>query len=93
MLAYEIRRWEVVVTDVTRGQLEPFGSRVTRIVEVAAGRHLLEAPKDVDPAALVGDLVAAGAALVSVNPVHTTLEDFFVQKVQSTESARQEALR
>jgi ABC-2 type transport system ATP-binding protein len=92
MLAYEIQRWEVIVSDVTRGQLEPFSSRVSRIVEVAAGRHLLEAPREVDPAALVRDLVAAGASLVSVNPVHTTLEDFFVQKVQSTASARQEAL-
>jgi ABC-2 type transport system ATP-binding protein len=93
VLAHEIRGWEVVVSDVTTRQLESFGSRVTRIVEVAAGRQLLEAPKDVDPAALVRDLMAIGAALVSVNPVHTTLEDFFVQKVQSTESARQEVLR
>jgi ABC-2 type transport system ATP-binding protein len=93
VLAHEIRGWEVVVSDVSRGQLESFGSRVTRIVEVAAGTQLLELPKDVDPAALVRDLVAIGATLVSVNPVHTTLEDFFVQKVQSTESVRQEALR
>jgi ABC-2 type transport system ATP-binding protein len=93
MFAYEVRGWEVIVTDVTLDQLEPFGPRVTRIVEVAPGRHLLEAPRDVEPAALVRDLVATGAVLVSVNPVHMTLEDFFVQKVQSTESARREALR
>ena len=92
MLAYEIRGWEIVVTGTTRERLEPFTARVTRIVEVAEGRHVLEAPSDVDTARLVHELSAAGASLVSVNPLHTTLEEVFVQRVQAAGSARSGAL-
>ena len=92
MLAYEIRGWEIVVSGITRDRLEPFVPRVDRIVEVADARHVLEAPKDADPARLVHELSAAGASLVSVNPLHTTLEEIFVRQVQSASSARAGAL-
>ena len=92
MLAYEVRGWEVIVTGIGRDRLERFAPQVTRIIEVAAGRYVLEAPKDVDPAALVHELATAGASLVSVNPLHTTLEEIFVRNVRSADSARQEAL-
>ena len=92
MLAYEVRGWEVIVTGIGRDRLERFAPRVTRIIEVAAGRYVLEAPKDVDPAALVHELATVGASLVSVNPLHTTLEEIFVRNVRSADSARQEAL-
>ena len=92
MLAYEIRGWEIVVSGITRDRLEPFASRVARIVEVAEARHVLEAPKDSDPAGLVHELSAAGASLVSVNPLHTTLEEIFVRQVQSAGNARAGAL-
>jgi len=33
------------------------------------------------------DLVAAGARIVSLNPLRGTLEDFFVQQVRATDEA------
>ncbi len=92
LLGHEVRGWEVVVTGVGRDVLDRFGARTVRLVEVAPGRYLLEAPSDADPAALVRDLSAAGASLVSVNALHVTLEEIFVRGVQSTENAREGAL-
>ena len=43
---------------------------------------------DARPEAVVGDLTASGAALVSVTPLHTTLEEIFVEHVAKTASAR-----
>jgi hypothetical protein len=37
-------------------------------------------------------MAAAGAQLMSVSPLHTTLEEIFVQQVQKTASAREGAL-
>ena len=40
----------------------------------------------------MAECTAAGAALVSVNPVHSTLEDVFVQMTADAPSARDGAL-
>jgi hypothetical protein len=51
------------------------------MVRIADGRYALELPLESPPERLLADLTAAGAALVSLNPVRETLEDYFVQKV------------
>ncbi|HXE79679.1 MAG TPA: ABC transporter ATP-binding protein [Vicinamibacterales bacterium] len=83
MLAYEIRGWELVVTGIARDVLDRFGPRLTKITSISDGRYVLHLPADQQPAGLVGDLAAAGASIVSLNPVHTTLEEIFVSKVQA----------
>ena len=45
------------------------------------GRYTLELPLGTVPEQLLAELVAAGAHLVSLNPIRQTLEDFFVQQV------------
>jgi ABC-2 type transport system ATP-binding protein len=92
LMAYEVRGWELVVTGLTgaaRAALAPRDARITSLDEV---RSVIELPKDAPAAAIVGDLAAAGATVVSLNPLHATLEDLFVRQVSGAASAREGAL-
>jgi hypothetical protein len=42
-------------------------------------------PGDAAPEAFIADLTAAGARVISLNPVRQTLEDFFVRTVRESE--------
>ena len=92
MAAYEVRGWEVVMGGVTPDLLARATARGAAAVPVADHRVAFELPRDARPEPFVAELAAAGATLVSVNPVHTTLEDVFVRLVASTASAREGAL-
>ena len=48
---------------------------------LADGRYALELPATERPEPIVDALAAAGARIVSLNPVRATLEDLYVQKV------------
>ena len=61
-------------------------SRAQRIVRISEGRYALELPLDPPPERLVAELGAAGARLISLNPIRETLEDFFVQQVTSEQA-------
>jgi len=52
-----------------------------RVTPISAGRYGLELPPDSAPDAFLAELVAAGASIVSLNPLRETLEDFFVERV------------
>jgi hypothetical protein len=49
------------------------------VTRIADGRYVFELDADTRPEPLVGDLASAGAALVSVTPIRTTLEDVFLR--------------
>jgi ABC-2 type transport system ATP-binding protein len=93
MLAYEVRGWELVVGNVSVATLEPFVPVATRITAIAENRCTIELPTTTSPAAIIPDLAAVGATIVSLNPLHTTLEEIFVRQVQAAGSAREEALQ
>jgi hypothetical protein len=90
MTAFQNRGWELVVSDVPPDAIQRLGPRIARAVELGPGRYTLELPLDPPPERLLGELTAAGAHLVSLNPIRDTLEDFFVQQVagQPPEAAR-----
>jgi len=73
------RGWEVVVTGLTESSAAEHGARVRRITRIADGRYGLELPAEARVEPLIASLASAGASIVSVNPVRTTLEDVFVQ--------------
>ena len=81
MLALQVRGWELVVADTPDALVAALGTRATRVVRIGEGRFSLELPLGAPPERIVADLTAAGAKLVSLNPLHETLEDFFVQQV------------
>jgi ABC-2 type transport system ATP-binding protein len=78
---FHVRGWELVVGDVSEDVVKPLESRVRRIVRIAEGRYALELPLESQPDRLLAELTAAGATLVSLNPIRDTLEDYFVEKV------------
>jgi ABC-2 type transport system ATP-binding protein len=92
MSGFEVRGWEVVMTDVASAVLATLASRGVKATTVADGRYTFDLPKDASAEAFVAEMHSGGARLVSVAPVHTTLEDIFVQQVHKAGSAREGVL-
>jgi ABC-2 type transport system ATP-binding protein len=80
---FRIRGWELVATNVPSAVLERLRPVATRLTEISSGRYTIELPLTETPEAAVTMLAAAGASIVSVNPLRDTLEDFFVQQIAS----------
>lgn len=81
LAAFEVRGWELVMSDLTEALIERCSHRVLRTTRISEGRYALELALESDPERLLVDLTACGARLVSLNPIRDTLEDFFVQQV------------
>jgi ABC-2 type transport system ATP-binding protein len=92
MAGYELRGWEVVVTGLGPDAVTHLAGRGIKATAVSDGRYTLELPRHARPESVVSDLAASGAALVSVSPLHTTLEEIFVEQVSKTGSAREGAM-
>ncbi len=84
MLAFEVSGWELVVSDISPELLARITPLVRRTTEISHGRYTLELPPDTAPEHFLADVTAAGARVVSLNPVRATLEDFFVRQVAQT---------
>jgi ABC-2 type transport system ATP-binding protein len=83
MIAFQIRGWELVAANVSEPLAAALTPRATRLVKLGDGRFTIELPLDVPPDRILAELSAAGASVVSLNPVRVTLEDFFVQQVSA----------
>src|SRR5262245_5499754 len=81
ILPFQVRGWELVIGGVAPEVLARVGPRVRRATEISAGRYSLELPLDQPPDRILAELTATGAALVSLNPIRDTLEDFFMKRV------------
>jgi len=77
----QARAWEIVATMAGIGPKSPFMTGAARVEEVGPGRYRFELDADTRPEPFIAELVDAGAELVSVTPVRTTLEDVFVRAV------------
>jgi ABC-2 type transport system ATP-binding protein len=75
------RGWEIVVGDLSPAVAERLGSRVLRVTRIADRRYTIDLAADLRPEPLIAELADAGATLVSVTPLRTTLEDVFVARV------------
>jgi ABC-2 type transport system ATP-binding protein len=81
ILAFQVRGWELVVAGLQPDVLARITPLVRRVTEISPGRYTLELSLEQSPERVLSDLVATGASLVSLNPLHETLEDFFLQRV------------
>jgi ABC-2 type transport system ATP-binding protein len=81
MLQFQAHGWELVVAQVSDTALQSLRTHARRVVRISDGRYQVELPLDPPPDRVLSDLAAAGAALVSLNPIRQTLEEFFVQEV------------
>jgi ABC-2 type transport system ATP-binding protein len=83
MVPFRARGWELVVAGAPAAAVSALESRATRVVRIGEDRYTLELPLAPPPERVLQELTAAGAHLVSLNPIRQTLEDFFVQQVAS----------
>jgi ABC-2 type transport system ATP-binding protein len=81
IVAFELRGWELVVSNLSDPVKAMLEGRVGAIVPLSDQRYTLELPPTEPPARIVGELAAAGVNIVSLNPIRTTLEDLFVSLV------------
>jgi ABC-type multidrug transport system ATPase subunit len=89
ILAFQVRGWELVVSDLTPEVLARITPSVRRATEISPERYMLELSLDQSPDRILSDLTAAGARLISLNPMRDTLEDYFLQRVEEAgEGAR-----
>jgi ABC-2 type transport system ATP-binding protein len=87
MLAFRARGWELVVSGITQPLLGSISPRATRVTRIGEDRFSFELPLGVAVDRLLSELAVGGAAVVSLNPIRDTLEDFFVGQVSTPEVA------
>jgi ABC-2 type transport system ATP-binding protein len=78
---FRIRGWELVVANLSPAALESLRPSATRVIEIGSGRYTIELPLSETPEQVLPAIAAAGASVVSLNPLRETLEDFFVQRI------------
>jgi ABC-2 type transport system ATP-binding protein len=78
---FRIRGWELVVANLSPAALESLRPAATRVIEIGSGRYTIELPLSETPEQVLPAIAAAGASVVSLNPLRETLEDFFVQRI------------
>ena len=73
---------EVVAANVTDGLAASMAPRVSRTTRIGDGRYSFDLKTEEAVEPFIAALAAAGAALVSVQPLRTSLEDVFMESVR-----------
>jgi ABC-2 type transport system ATP-binding protein len=76
------RGWEIVASGVSPELEARLRHRVARMTAIGDGRFGFDLGADQRPEPFVADLASGGAAVVSVAPLRTTLEDVFMERVR-----------
>jgi ABC-2 type transport system ATP-binding protein len=93
ILAFQVHGWELVMSGVSPEMAARVPPGVRRATEISPGRYSLELSLDQPPDRLLAELIAAGATLISLNPMRDTLEDFFMKRVAEMGIGARPALR
>jgi ABC-2 type transport system ATP-binding protein len=78
---FAVHGWELVMSGVPPAALDAIRSRARRVLTIDGDRYVIELPSDGRPEEMLRELTAAGATMVSLNPLRETLEDIFVRRV------------
>ena len=87
-LGLKVQGWELVIAGISEVRIRDLDPSIRKVTIVADGRYVLELPADRPPEKLIAELLRRGAQIISLNPHHETLEEFFVAQVarQDTEA-------
>ncbi len=89
LLAFGIKGWELVVEGAEAAAIERVRAAATAVTLIAERRYTVKLPAGARPDLVMADLVAAGASVVSINPLRDTLEDYFMRQVAEHGRERQ----
>ena len=78
---FAVLGWELVMSNVPAAALDRIRSRSRRVTAISGDRYVIELAPDGKPEEMLRELTAAGATMVSLNPLRETLEDVFVRRV------------
>jgi ABC-2 type transport system ATP-binding protein len=78
---FAVHGWELVMANVPEAALARVRTVARKVIAIAGDRFVIDLPPDGRPEDVLRELTAAGASLVSLNPVRETLEDVFVRRV------------
>jgi len=84
MVAFELRGWELVADNIPPDLLERLRPRVQSITVLGADRYTLELSPSNPPELMMQEIASAGGRVTSLNPLRTTLEDYFVKAVSDS---------
>jgi ABC-2 type transport system ATP-binding protein len=85
MVPFRIKGWDVVLADVTPAAMQALSEIGAEATMISVDRYQVVLPASESPDEAITRARAAGARLVSVNPIRDTLEDFFVAQVRGSE--------
>jgi ABC-2 type transport system ATP-binding protein len=78
---FSVRGWELVMSGVPAAALDRLRPRARRVLAISGDQYVIDLPPDGKPEDVLRELTAAGATMVSINPLRETLEDVFVRRV------------
>jgi ABC-2 type transport system ATP-binding protein len=88
LLAQQLQGWEIVVDGLAdppaSADADPMAATILtprKVTRIGDGRYAIEIGAAADPLRAVSAWMSRGARLISVNPLHETLEDLFVRQV------------
>jgi ABC-2 type transport system ATP-binding protein len=81
IVAFETRGWEVVVAGLAEPVRALLASRVRAMTPLSSDRYTLELSSTDSPETLIQELTGHGVRILSLNPIRTTLEDYFVSTI------------
>jgi ABC-2 type transport system ATP-binding protein len=81
IVAFELRGWEMVIANVPEASMPALEARALSLTPLAHGRYTLDLSPAESPEKLIQELTGQGVQVMSLNPVRTTLEDYFVSTV------------
>lgn len=87
LVAATLTAWELVMAGLDPATDMLRGPDVTRVTAVADGRCVIELRPDAEPERLALALRERGGRLVSLTPIRTSLEDYFVREVSARQAA------
>jgi ABC-2 type transport system ATP-binding protein len=93
IVGFELRGWELVVSRLPNEIRTMIQPHVTSITTLGDDRDMVELKADDVVEDAIGDLARHGVRVISVNPIRTTLEDYFVATVRSAAARDTSSLR
>ena len=95
LLAQQVQGWEIVVDGLAdppaTADADPVATTVLtprKVTRIGDGRYTIEVGPAADPLKAASAWMSRGARLISVNPIHETLEELFVRQVDEASSVQ-----